>query len=569
MQGIIASLLALMMTGMVFSQQPQPGGRSATSTKPVGFLLIIDEPIVQSLKTHGFRSADVEPKNIDRILFFSDELTANQPNIDPDTIQPVAPTDGDQTLVFELDDRLLGLMRKRGLTYMLQPQEIGRYKVLTIKYVGQRHAVRTQHHFPTTSNQITKSRQTQSSQGFASDQYVEQTPSRIGREYVLNSGNTSQRFAPNTDRDENYYGPRLPDDWDQRSTVDPQNSGDTGSFRPRIGSIATRRQESPSFQSTPDRNGGMQRMRSTEYIRDRFANNNYDSRSIDPTQDRYPNRVQTNRNLNNEMPVIREQINHPQFRNEQYRNQLNDRMAANDRIAANDRMVANDRMAANTPFDSRAIRNQERLPATRGFDSNTDQLPPANYDPVFREELRIRDAENRSLDRINQNLADQNEELRKRLDEQRAATQRREIAYVRDPRAAAYDREDYVYEPPRRRRISGDPIIVQPPINSTETMPDRVAVSPRPTNRLLPFAIEGPSASNSNDTQESESRVGPVVDSDIVANAENYRKQNAALWFIMLCSVGLNFYLAWIARGFYVRYEELADDIRETFTSSL
>ena len=32
--------------------------------------------------------------------------------------------------------------------------------------------------------------------------------------------------------------------------------------------------------------------------------------------------------------------------------------------------------------------------------------------------------------------------------------------------------------------------------------------------------------------------------------------------------VGLNFYLALIARSFYVRYEELADELRDTFTST-
>ena len=39
------------------------------------------------------------------------------------------------------------------------------------------------------------------------------------------------------------------------------------------------------------------------------------------------------------------------------------------------------------------------------------------------------------------------------------------------------------------------------------------------------------------------------------------------LWFMLLCSIGLNFYLGWISRGFYLRYRDLADELRETFAS--
>lgn len=41
-----------------------------------------------------------------------------------------------------------------------------------------------------------------------------------------------------------------------------------------------------------------------------------------------------------------------------------------------------------------------------------------------------------------------------------------------------------------------------------------------------------------------------------------------ALWFIALLSIGMNMYLALLARSFYSRYNELADELRETFTSS-
>ena len=44
-------------------------------------------------------------------------------------------------------------------------------------------------------------------------------------------------------------------------------------------------------------------------------------------------------------------------------------------------------------------------------------------------------------------------------------------------------------------------------------------------------------------------------------------KINQILWFFLLCSIGLNLYLGWISRGFYVRYRELADELRETFST--
>ena len=42
-----------------------------------------------------------------------------------------------------------------------------------------------------------------------------------------------------------------------------------------------------------------------------------------------------------------------------------------------------------------------------------------------------------------------------------------------------------------------------------------------------------------------------------------------ALWFVTLMSIGFNFYLALLARSFYSRYNELADELRETFSTSI
>lgn len=42
---------------------------------------------------------------------------------------------------------------------------------------------------------------------------------------------------------------------------------------------------------------------------------------------------------------------------------------------------------------------------------------------------------------------------------------------------------------------------------------------------------------------------------------------NGFLYFMLLSSIGLNIYLGWISRGFYVRYRELADELRESFAT--
>ena len=41
---------------------------------------------------------------------------------------------------------------------------------------------------------------------------------------------------------------------------------------------------------------------------------------------------------------------------------------------------------------------------------------------------------------------------------------------------------------------------------------------------------------------------------------------NLLMFIMLLCSVGLNLYLWALSRGFYMRYQELADELRETFT---
>lgn len=75
------------------------------------------------------------------------------------------------------------------------------------------------------------------------------------------------------------------------------------------------------------------------------------------------------------------------------------------------------------------------------------------------------------------------------------------------------------------------------------------------------------------DTNQSLSKVPADTFTSAIlgANDSATRADNRTLsylFMLLLCSIGLNVYLGWISRGFYVRYHELAAELRETFTPS-
>jgi hypothetical protein len=49
----------------------------------------------------------------------------------------------------------------------------------------------------------------------------------------------------------------------------------------------------------------------------------------------------------------------------------------------------------------------------------------------------------------------------------------------------------------------------------------------------------------------------------------NQQSMTGPLFFMLCCSLGLNVYLGVVARNLYVRYNELADELRETFSASM
>ncbi len=87
---------------------------------------------------------------------------------------------------------------------------------------------------------------------------------------------------------------------------------------------------------------------------------------------------------------------------------------------------------------------------------------------------------------------------------------------------------------------------------ATETVPQPLM---KPAHQPQPTALD-PSLLAANQLPSDEKTGG-------------FDRTHGFLWFMLLSAIGLNVYLGWISRGFYVRYGELADELKETFPSSI
>jgi len=116
---------------------------------------------------------------------------------------------------------------------------------------------------------------------------------------------------------------------------------------------------------------------------------------------------------------------------------------------------------------------------------------------------------------------------------------------------------------PADRYLPALPDYVDSPRMASRRVPDNQGVDrpekPAGNGDVAPSSINGPNQNGSGEKAD-----GTLADTD-AANIKAYW----FLWFLLLFSIGLNFYLGWISRSFYVRYIELADELRDTFTSSV
>lgn len=110
-----------------------------------------------------------------------------------------------------------------------------------------------------------------------------------------------------------------------------------------------------------------------------------------------------------------------------------------------------------------------------------------------------------------------------------------------------------------RNKIGAPDSGFRSPVSNKDVNPRVASNSSRGINNYT-AAVAGPGSSNKSlgsNTTTNNSTVGTRDD-----------RVDGFVLFLLLCSLGLNFYLAFISRGFYVRYHELADELRETFSTT-
>ena len=97
--------------------------------------------------------------------------------------------------------------------------------------------------------------------------------------------------------------------------------------------------------------------------------------------------------------------------------------------------------------------------------------------------------------------------------------------------------------------------------NQPSTAPQRSFGGVRNMAAMLP-----PPSGVNGDTGAPNESTGGI---DPMTQQKKEKRTEGFIYFMLLCSLGLNVYLGLISRGFYVRYNELADELRETFTATM
>ena len=570
MKGLIAPLLALMMTGMVFSQQPQSsrfGSDEGTGSAQLlnQYLLVMDDDLIQGLKTEGELQSEIgveDRSTVDHIVFHSSSLNSQRSDIKPFNISRAASVNRRGALEFRLNDSLLQTMRRQGLQYVIRPQDRGRYNEVVVSYQS-----------PGNVRQVSNDDRpirSQTEQRATNQQRVTNQQRSNGQRFGGNR-NDDVAFRGSGVRDrEPPIGPLLPEELATSGRRYPEaDNTDFMNRSRRITGLNTNTRDT-NYESALKRRRDLDRQ--DEQPRSRQIANNQFPRNDDVDLDRQnawqrnrTNTILDDRNLPDRNLTNRNSgfvASEPVLRNDRRLNSDSRQLNSDARrLTSDSRRLVDDRLIDDQFIDDRFV--DDRLVDDRLVD---DRMITERR--LADRELQISEIEKRKL-------AQQNEKLRQLLLDEKINSDRdneilrdrRLAALVRDRDRRGYD-DDYrspfdddrfVDFPKRRnsyseRRVDDydDPIIVGDtrPIQQHVSVPGKRSsiATPAPSGRLPAFAIDG-----------------PIVDQrDVGAHS----RTNQALWFIMLCSVGLNFYLFWIARGFYVRYEELADEIRDSFTGS-
>jgi hypothetical protein len=126
--------------------------------------------------------------------------------------------------------------------------------------------------------------------------------------------------------------------------------------------------------------------------------------------------------------------------------------------------------------------------------------------------------------------------------------------------------------PDRYASRNTDDIIGNPFANGQTPARGQVNTTlPVPTSSVSKYAasLPGPTTPNGGIGSPTNKVPGNQLGGDAQSEQRKEKRTEGFIYFMLLCSLGLNVYLSLISRGFYVRYNELADELRETFTATM
>ena len=225
------------------------------------------------------------------------------------------------------------------------------------------------------------------------------------------------------------------------------------------------------------------------------------------------------------------------------------------------------RLARNTPISDSGVPETNLSPIVDNSDLEFQQELIRRKRQQLKEAQDARAAEERR--QLARQVAEDNARLQNELYLEQIRRENRAqleatTPVTREPRYASNDRDiipNPSYNFPTRRSTAG------PNDYDYNSIPPRqkFANSPRiaKSGGVNDYQMSIPA------NPDGKSAAGTPASTPLAKQTTHSNKAYGFIFFMLMLSLGLNLYLAWIARGFYVRYAELADELRETFTSSV
>ena len=524
MKGMMASLLFIFCaTGMVVAQQSNPPSSAQSIDHPISYELPVDANVLDGIKREGWRKANLERQ----VRGWVHEIVFRNPQ-SRSTLSPgvLEHSDGirDRSLFFVVDDQQLEMMRTGGLKYRVRPEEVPAFDAIVLVYkspyptvpMSPEMASRDNTGFPESTAPPTRS----------PSRFAQPTPP-AARPIPSSPPPTDTRrtdstlFARSGDQDANHNHEHL----DNLGQFDPHPAASSSSTLPpsdwqsRSGTQFTdngANRDSGFLDGLPERDPGA------------TANNGFRPRVLESPTTRPTSPSST--------PSTRQDWNR---QNQEYEAQLANQREREERWR----------------WEQQQIEEQRRLAAKREELQRLEQQLEWERNQLRRQSTSINPSGVAS-EASQSAIAHPTYQYPNRHDNDfRLADQR-----LSQPAAAS--------RPPRRTPVS--PVTTGPwptSINGPQTSPTNTAATPVATTQPMAQLLAQYGLANASELEtflKDNSKLLAKVE-----KMEQLKKTNGFLWFMLLCAIGLSIYLSWIARGFYVRYAELADELRETFTSTL